>query len=185
MGEKKLEPLTSDELRTLVELEKNATPPPWKPAPDGAPYLLDGFGVEVLDRGSAELVAWLRNAAPLLFPELLTLREENERLRRAVVERDRAIEKGVRHVCDSMRAWRDAMDDEGHDVRAVDETFRRIGKSALLDRLIYRCEPLRTEKCPAHKGKWSGIPSSDAECPHGCALTGWLPVKPAPEAPAG
>ena len=117
--------------------------------------------------------------------ELLTLREENERLRRAVVERDRAIEKGVRHVCDSMRAWRDAMDDEGHDVRAVDETFRRIGKSALLDRLIYRCEPLRTEKCPAHKGRWSGIPSSDAECPHGCALTGWLPVKPAPEAPAG
>lgn len=33
MGEKKLEPLTSDELRTLVELEKKATPAPWLSAP--------------------------------------------------------------------------------------------------------------------------------------------------------
>jgi hypothetical protein len=58
-----------------------------------------------------------------------------------------------------------------------------IYKSDLLGRMFYGGEEPRTEKCPEHKGHWSGIeyisdgnhPSN--ECPHGCQLTGWLPNK--------
>lgn len=57
-----------------------------------------------------------------------------------------------------------------------------ISKSSLLDRLLYGRETFRTEKCPIHKGKWSGIeftPSEDGRikgnvCPHQCHLTGWI-----------
>lgn len=46
-----------------------------------------------------------------------------------------------------------------------------IRKSSLLARLLYGKEELRTEKCPIHKGHWSGL----GECKHGCDLEGWLP----------
>ncbi len=58
-----------------------------------------------------------------------------------------------------------------------------IEKSCLLDRLIYARQPLRTVKCPEHRGVWSGVemprhwPLTNA-CPHGCGLTGWLPLEP-------
>ena len=59
---------------------------------------------------------------------------------------------------------------------AVSSVFQQIGKSALLDRLLYCGEPLRTRACPEHKGRWSGIAFDEAnDCPHGCQLTGWLP----------
>lgn len=50
-----------------------------------------------------------------------------------------------------------------------------IRKSNLLYRLIYCGEKLRTQKCPQHKGRWSGIEFGDNVCPHGCELTGWIP----------
>lgn len=50
----------------------------------------------------------------------------------------------------------------------------QISKSALLDRLLYVGEPLRTKKCPTHKGTWSGL---FGDCEHGCELTGWLPTE--------
>ena len=59
---------------------------------------------------------------------------------------------------------------------------RRLGlsirKSCLLHRLVYLGEPLRTKKCPEHKGVWSGL--APVPCPHGCdttcgCRTGWLP----------
>lgn len=60
----------------------------------------------------------------------------------------------------------------------VDFTFLQIRKSALLDRLLYVGEALRTEMCPKHKGTWSGVAWSENEgCEHGCGLTGWLPKK--------
>lgn len=63
---------------------------------------------------------------------------------------------------------------------AVDFAFMSITKSALLDRLLYRGESLRSRMCPKHKGKWSGIEwGPENACPHGCQLTGWLP-EPAP-----
>jgi hypothetical protein len=51
-----------------------------------------------------------------------------------------------------------------------------IRKSCLLDRLIYAREPLRSEMCPVHLGKWSGCVWEDLGC--GCQfgpnVTGWL-----------
>jgi hypothetical protein len=51
-----------------------------------------------------------------------------------------------------------------------------IHKSCLLDRLIYAREPLRTEMCPRHKGKWSGCVFEKLECgcQFGSNVTGWL-----------
>jgi len=49
-----------------------------------------------------------------------------------------------------------------------------IKKSELLARLL-RGEPLRTRKCPEHKGAWSGFEYPGKRCSHGCQLTGWLP----------
>ena len=51
-----------------------------------------------------------------------------------------------------------------------------IHKSCLLDRLIYAREPLRTEMCPVHKGKWSGCVWEKLECgcQFGSNVTGWL-----------
>lgn len=54
-------------------------------------------------------------------------------------------------------------------------------KSALLWRLIYAGEHLRTRKCPEHDGCWSGCASAELKC--GCGdsadgkwgnITGWL-----------
>lgn len=54
-------------------------------------------------------------------------------------------------------------------------------KSALLARLIYAGEHLRTRKCPEHDGHWSGLASAPLSC--GCGdspdgrwgnITGWL-----------
>ena len=51
-----------------------------------------------------------------------------------------------------------------------------IHKSCLLNRLIYAREPLRTEMCPQHKGKWSGCVFEKLECgcQSGSNVTGWL-----------
>lgn len=61
----------------------------------------------------------------------------------------------------------------------LDSVLLAIRKSNLLHRLIYLGEPLRTEMCPEHKGRWSGC--QPEPCPHGCSsginVTGWLPVK--------
>ena len=190
-------PLTPEELRELVELEEKATCAPWIHkrqviysdhglAPFVAQTLPDltrfpsKSDEEYAERNSALIVS-LRNAAPRLLSELAALREENERLRVQVRAQAAALDKGVQHVCDSMRKWRDALEASGEferQVEAIDTTFGMIGKSSMLDRLIYGCEPLRTEKCPKHKGRWSGLPSSPNDCPHGCGLTGWLPAKP-------
>lgn len=56
----------------------------------------------------------------------------------------------------------------------VERTFLAIHKSNLLARLIYSGEKLRTQRCPEHDGKWSGIEWSDSRCPHKCQLTGWV-----------
>lgn len=55
-----------------------------------------------------------------------------------------------------------------------------IHKSNLLARLLYGGESLRTQRCPLHKGRWSG---TGMGCSHGCGGTGWLPVAPRTEDP--
>jgi len=49
-----------------------------------------------------------------------------------------------------------------------------ISKSYLLARLIYEDEPLRTEKCPVHKGHWEGQTQLIRGCVYGCDGSGWL-----------
>jgi hypothetical protein len=56
----------------------------------------------------------------------------------------------------------------------IERTFLSIHKSNLLARLLYNGEKLRTQMCPEHKGKWSGIEFGDTVCPHKCQLTGWI-----------
>lgn len=64
------------------------------------------------------------------------------------------------------------------DARRAGATLRlTIRKSCLLKRLVYFGQPLRTERCPVHRGRWSGIRME--RCPHGCdklcgCTTGWL-----------
>lgn len=49
-----------------------------------------------------------------------------------------------------------------------------ISKSYLLARLMYGDEPLRTVKCPAHKGHWDGQAQLFRGCSYGCDGSGWL-----------
>lgn len=90
-------PLTPEELRELVELEKKATSAPWT-AGDGGPKALYERCVILCSFGDSDtrilftanhhfesehdlaLVSALRNAAPRLLSELAALREENERV---------------------------------------------------------------------------------------------------------
>lgn|GEM_PF-4830456 len=109
-------------------------------------------------------------------------------LARLEAERDAAgkrvaeLEDGhVRLVCESMNTWRHCIEEEHHgnprwagSIEAIRLVFTLIRKSSLLYRLIYARETLRTEKCPEHKGKWSGLEHPDNPCPHGCQMTGWL-----------
>lgn len=55
----------------------------------------------------------------------------------------------------------------------VNEVKFAVLKSSYLGRRLYGGEEHRTEPCPVHKGRWSGLPlGSDPPC--GCDLTGWL-----------
>jgi hypothetical protein len=71
---------------------------------------------------------------------------------------------------EDQKEWRKAFADHWDFMRIA------IRKSCLLNRLIYAREPLRTEMCPEHKGKWSGCVWEKLEC--GCQfgpnVTGWL-----------
>jgi hypothetical protein len=91
----------------------------------------------------------------------------------------------VKRVCDHLRA---AMLGD-HPVASLcaafrehvgDDSFTRhllidIAKSCLLYRLIYADEPLRSRRCPVHKGVWSGWSFEPCACSFGPNLTGWLP----------
>jgi len=70
-----------------------------------------------------------------------------------------------------------------HLVSSMEDVELAINKSSLLWRLIYNREDLRTKKCPVHKGKWSGVPSPESDCEHGCDLTGWVPDSFVPSKP--
>ena len=60
--------------------------------------------------------------------------------------------------------------------KTIGHTMMDISKSALLWRLLYNGEELRTKMCPEHKGHldtnmWCG---GCEPCEHGCEGTGWL-----------
>lgn len=67
----------------------------------------------------------------------------------------------VTEICAAFDTWAEATGSKDWPTRF------QAHKSNLLYRLIYLGEPLRTEKCPVHEGRWSG-------CSWGDALkTGW------------
>lgn len=88
--------------------------------------------------------------------------------------------KPVSRYCKSFRTWALAVieRDEGLDEKGYSKylppILRDISKSNLLARLIYADEPLRTEKCPEHKGHWDGQAQCIWGCTYGCDGTGWL-----------
>ena len=88
----------------------------------------------------------------------------------------------VNEYCDALEAWAPLAVKAGQvTADAVNQVVLAVKKSNLLLRLIYMGEPLRTEQCPKHQGRWSGIPwpskENRCECMDaGGQLTGWLPV---------
>ena len=101
----------------------------------------------------------------------------------------------VSEYCDALYTWLDVVrkehgEDAGpqfQDVRhpwskllEAEGTVRlAIEKSCLLNRLIYMGQKLRSEKCPIHKGRWSGYGHCHNDPPchiaPGYDITGWLP----------
>ena len=88
----------------------------------------------------------------------------------------------IGRYCDALRTWQRVNVESGNPDRkritdATSIVFLAIAKSNLLARLLYDNEPLRTEKCPIHKGVWSGCTWGDSACPHcmsGANVTGWI-----------
>lgn len=108
--------------------------------------------------------------------------------------------KRVSEYCDAFRLWHQVMKDKVKDLEenldaldknqvwdleqakkildAMDTLVIPIYKSNFLARHVYGKEELRTEKCPEHKGVWSGCTWGEGACPYGCMsdtnVTGWL-----------
>lgn len=102
----------------------------------------------------------------------------------------------VSHYCERLASYADALDHaiQNHDpatggcgpFQTIDDAITvRDGlrlldmwrwKSNALGRLIYGDEPLRTQPCPRHEGRWSGCKEGGyCECQYGHDVTGWLP----------
>jgi hypothetical protein len=92
----------------------------------------------------------------------------------------------VERYCEALRAWANAVeeaverDPTNEELKGKNERIRAvrldISKSNMLYRLLYLGEPVRTEMCPVHKGRWSGCVGPEQECPHcmsGSDVTGW------------
>ena len=71
---------------------------------------------------------------------------------------------------EGMKQWRQEFADHWSFIELA------VHKSCLLNRLIYGREPLRTDMCPQHKGKWSGCvwEKLDCGCQFASNVTGWL-----------
>jgi hypothetical protein len=106
----------------------------------------------------------------------------------------------VSRVCESMMAWAQVMEENGGTENGmlssglasgltpalIRQVRWAMSKSNLLYRLIYLGEPLRTEKCPTHDGRWSGcnwhmplcdcqkIRLEDGRVVYDANVTGWL-----------
>jgi hypothetical protein len=95
--------------------------------------------------------------------------------------------------CAALYDWRSALSDAIADpdvpehrkvefrqiVASLNAVELPIRKSNYLWRRIYLAQQHRTEKCPDHKGTWSGYgtPPYVCACMSGYDVTGWLPVE--------
>lgn len=103
----------------------------------------------------------------------LTDKEVNEMLDKLKKHFNEPV-KPISQYCKAFYTWKEATEHSAknvfHEESVLNKTYLMIIKSNLLWRLLYLDEPLRTEKCPKHDGRWSGINT----CTYGCASTGWL-----------
>jgi hypothetical protein len=109
--------------------------------------------------------------------------ELEDALTRHYGERVAPVSKVCAAIGDYVTALREGGEDGPYSGSAA-EAIREHGpvllffarKSNLLWRLIYLGQPLRTQKCPEHRGHWSGcdVPGTCA-CQVGTDVTGWLP----------
>lgn len=91
--------------------------------------------------------------------------------------------------CKAFRTWAECMERNNTDPELTKHGWHHgeeyykylyqittdIEKSALLYRLLYRGEDVRTKMCPEHQGHWNGpIWVGVAKCEQGCHGTGWL-----------
>ncbi len=95
-------------------------------------------------------------------------------------------------VCNAVFTWMDCIEKNNTDPQLARGSYGQgvkyykhfrqmkvdIMKSNLLGRLLYAKEALRTERCPRHKGHWSGQAMFFEKCPHNCDGTGWLRARP-------
>lgn len=80
----------------------------------------------------------------------------------------------LHRVCDALTKW--------SEVSGERMPIGAIYKSNLLHRMLYLGEKLRTIKCPAHNGRWSGCKElGTCACQSGWNVTGWLPDAPLTE----
>ena len=83
--------------------------------------------------------------------------------------------EAVNEYCEIFLKWADMAVEQGILKReTVNEVKFAVFKSSYLDRRLYGGEAHRTEPCPVHNGKWSGLPFGEGPA-CGCDLTGWLP----------
>lgn len=119
--------------------------------------------------------------------------EEAQAMLKQLSEHFREPVMPVSKYCAALDTWHRALITEGSGrsksssneelASMVSHVFLQIRKSNLLYRLIYAGETLRTEKCPDHKGRWSGCSWSDTPCEcqkmqngkYDSNVTGWLP----------
>lgn len=94
----------------------------------------------------------------------------------------------LHHFCRAMELWFDCIGKNNTDpalrrhdreqgygyFQFLNQMRIDIRKSNLLGRLLYGKEPLRTRKCPVHKGHYDGEAMFFKKCPHECDGTGWL-----------
>ena len=129
------------------------------------------------------------------------MKAENFKLREQVVQK-------TEEYCDKFREWAKVMHEayreceerkkageeplypQGEDFIAhLDAVMLAIAKSSLLNRTVYGGQKPRTEKCPLHRGHWSGLSpqrpdytrwgnSTPCECWDGWEASGWIPEVP-------
>jgi hypothetical protein len=141
-------------------------------------------------------IKWQREEIERLKEQLAT--DSVERMEEALALHYKEPVRPVGEYCKAFEDWHKVLAEK---VQSVDEQeeFRDveyyrgivealsillipIKKSNFLARRIYGGEKLRTEKCPTHKGVWSGCawPGSEdynCECTSDGNVTGWLPAK--------
>lgn len=97
----------------------------------------------------------------------------------------------IGRYCKALETWKDLVYKHGYGEEekthwgdrkwtlndCIYETYLAIHKSNLLWRMLYSGLEPRNEKCPVHKGHWSGCVWKELECGcgYGANVTGWLP----------